>query len=242
MCYTWVWAMPVSHVACHSVPLCLPSLCSGRVPCVFISGSCQHVDMLVKPWTLKRYSESLASVWNVTLVMYQFMRFVDVTLLGKCFQLNLNQSNQIDLWMQLSVYVVVAILAKDVWKISCCFRRPRMVARFRGSGAQNEGQEALTIPSQPCVCSVFFHLDFCTGILVFLIWLEVTFHVWLTSWTCPQTPLIHIQGLHNTLHVLGRHQQLFYKLLVFLFGPHFMQLIQLFFIIDIVLHLRSHDI
>ena len=49
--------------------------------------------------------------------MYQFMRFVDVTLLGKCFQLNLNQSNQIDLWMQLSVYVVVAILAKDVWKI-----------------------------------------------------------------------------------------------------------------------------
>ena len=117
MCYTWVWAMPVSHVACHSVPLCLPSLCSGRVPCVFISGSCQHVDMLVKPWTLKRYSESLASVWNVTLVMYQFMRFVDVTLLGKCFQLNLNQSNQIDLWMQLSVYVVVAILAKDVWKI-----------------------------------------------------------------------------------------------------------------------------
>ena len=58
-----------------SVSLCLPSLCSGRVPdvlgsnciCVperfsLVRGSNQHVDMFVKPWTLKRNSEFPVSV------------------------------------------------------------------------------------------------------------------------------------------------------------------------------------
>ena len=52
-----------------------------------------------------------------------------------------------------------------------------------------------------------------------------------------------IQGLHNTLHVLRRQQQRFYKLLVFLFlGLILCNLLQVFLIINIVLYLRSHDI
>ena len=75
--------------------------------------------------------------------------------------------------------------SRCVWKFRATARRSRMVARFRGSGAQSKGQEALLIPSQPCVCSrslvCIFSLGFCLGILVFLIWLETTFHVWQTT-------------------------------------------------------------
>ena len=87
---------------------------------------------------------------------------------------NLNLCNQIDLWLQSSIYVVVAFWLKMCMEIFvlCSARRSRMVARFRGSGAQSKGQEALLIPSQPCVCSralvCIFSLGFCTGILVFL--------------------------------------------------------------------------
>ena len=125
---------------------------------------------------------------NVIIFMHYFyVRCVDVTS-WKMFSIsNLNLCNQIDLWLQSSIYVVVAFLAKDVYGnfVLCSARRSRMVARFRGSGAQSKGQEALLIPSQPCVCSrslvCIFSLGFCLGILVFLIWLETTFHVWQTT-------------------------------------------------------------
>ena len=87
MCYTWVWAMSISSVACHSIPLCLPSLCSGRVPCVFVSGllptcwhACQTLNTETISWifgfSLKCDSFSCINfLWGLS--MWHF---------GKCFQ------------------------------------------------------------------------------------------------------------------------------------------------------------
>ena len=107
----------------------------------------------------------------------------------KATKLISDYSHQFMLWLP--------FLAKDAWKISCCSRRPRMVARFRGSGAQSKGQEALTIPSQPFVCSRSLVCFFFTWILH---WHSGISHLagshisCLTdlNWTCPQTPLIQL--------------------------------------------------
>ena len=46
------------------------------------------------------------------------MRGVDVTLLGKCFNLNFDQSDQIDLRCSHQFILWLPFLAKDVWKNS----------------------------------------------------------------------------------------------------------------------------
>ena len=253
----------VLHVGLgHAGLLCGLPLCSSMPPfSMFRKGSmCLYFGVHANMLTCLSNPEHWNDILNLLLQFEMWFFFMYQLLWGLSMwhflenvsNLNLNQSNQIDLWMQLSVYVVVAILAQDVWKISCCSRRPRMVARFRGSGAQSKGQEALTIPSQPFVCSrslvCIFSLGFCTGILVFLIWLEATFHVWQTSagralrlldttvhWPfrvcttrCTCTP--------STAAIL---QTFGFSLFL---GLILCNLIQLLLIIDIVIHLRSHDI
>ena len=87
----------------------------------------------------------------------------------------------------------------------CSARRPRMVARFRGSGAQSKGQEALLIPSQPCVCSrslvCIFSLGFCTGILVFSFGWKPHFMF--------DRPLLDVPSDSSDTNVLHRQQQRF---------------------------------
>ena len=96
--------------------------------------------------------------------------------------------------------------------------------------------------------SVSFHLDFALAFWFFSIGWKPLFmldrpQLDVASDSSDTTVHLAIQGLHNTLHVLRRHQQRFYKLLVFLcLGLILCNLIQLFFIIDIVTLLRSHDI
>ena len=108
-----------------SVSLCLPSLCSGRVP--EVSGSyCTCVPerfslawgSQTTCWHVCQTLNSETKIWfscfslNVNHFMYHFYVECQWGTSRNCFNLNFNWSNQIDLWMQQSIYDTVAFWLK----------------------------------------------------------------------------------------------------------------------------------